>query len=906
MKKTSIIIGLLFLLGVGGWYGYKSWQTNKSIVWKLLPENSFLVVQSTRLQDAAFQLHRGDLELKEVPLFNLAAKQIDLIRLLANDSTEADKFLKGRQITYVLQKNATNHFSFLAFIPVNAFDGSSWIESPSSNKVRITTHTHDGQKVLDVSNLQSETLFSYTVYKNFVVACTSGEVLENWIRYANSPLSATNTSRFEAVQQKSDLSLFIDSAVLISALKNEAAAKSDAGLLYFLSLLPQTESLHLNTLFSSKYPTLTSQGKKVKLEGYIDALNNQPTSPFRSLFYIPNNTAVMFRLGFTRPNNFVTSLKKHLDEISNDSINSARAAFNTLMNSQRRDSLYGYLDKELILCQLEPNNVLVKGQIILQQVRKNNQLEGLYKRLSIVFSKNNSLPYEQFQGIRIYDMNFHEFPAVLYGGLFKGFPKCYVAFFKNYVVYANDRQVLKDYLVDLEYERTWANSQVYSTFVKNSVKSSNFMLWVNSRKAKQYMEGSFLDYVFNNLNYDITEKLPFDQLVFQTAFKNQRAYSSLIFARTAKATNSKVLNKLFLQKETEAPQPIGAPFVVRNYPTGLDKILIQNSAFELQNPVYEENKRKILQLDGSIIDDIHSVDFLSIGRLQYVFATQRSLYVIDEDDTQRITSLQPMHLPDKHLIRSFQRLESGIEGSFRFLVIDTEGYLYIWNSPSQTPVQLNKSRPFAELLLPISEVEFEGKRHFLFTQATGQIGLIKENGVIPAPYKLDLKTKLAGPFFSVLNPEVGSTKLVGMSKYGELFDISIDGKTIKKNQLFRPDPAAFFRPRAEVNMHDWLLFRESETQFAILDKNGKELFAGKGLIPEQNNVQYHFLGADIQFISIKSGSFTTLYNLKGEQVGDKPIPSETPIKISLVDAYNKLLIYTYSNGKLQTWSLKIR
>ena len=109
-----------------------------------------------------------------------------------------------------------------------------------------------------------------------------------------------------------------------------------------------------------------------------------------------------------------------------------------------------------------------------------------------------------------------------------------------------------------------------------------------------------------------------------------------------------------------------------------------------------------------------------------------------------------------------------------------------------------------------------------------------------------------------------------------------------------------------MNNKDWFLFRESETQFAILDKKGKELFVGKGLIPKQNDVQYHYLGADLQFISIKSGNFTTIYNFKGEQVGDKPIPSDVPIKVSLIDAYNKLLIYTYSAGKLQTWSLKIR
>ncbi len=907
MKNRSLYLFVVIALLAAGWFGFRYWQSYSGTVWKYLPENSFFVLQSTRLQDSTFKSQRGGLELKEIPLFNLASQQVNFLRLLSKDSLQTEQFLKNRTITYALQRTSGGQFTYLIYIPLNAFETAGWLESPSSTKARISTHEHEGRKVFEVSNLRSESLFAYTIFNNLMVLCTSGDVLEDWIRFAQSPLNATNSSRFEAVQSKgSELSVFIDSAILSDALKNDAATKSDAGLLYFLSFLPATESFHLDKLFSAKNPTLTSKGKKVKLSGYIDVLNNQPTTPFRSLYYLPTNAATICRLGFKNSLAFTKTLRQRLSEVSSDTVNEARSSFTSQLSTSQLDTIYQFIDKELILCQLEPNNVLTKGQVFLQQVKPNANLEPFYRRLSIVFNKNREAPYETFQNIKVYTIDTPELPAVLFGGLFKGFPTSYVAFYKNYVVYANDRQVLKDYLVDLEYERTWANSQVYSGFVNQSIKSSNFMLLVNTRKAKQYIGSSFLSYIFNNLNYDITEKLPFDQLVFQSAYKNARAYSSLTFARTSTVTNAKVFNKLFLQQETEFTKPTSGLYTVKNYPNSLEKTLLVNAANELQNPLAETKKQKIIGLDGPIIDDIHSADFLGIGRLQYIFATNQSLYVIDEDDTHRYTSLPLVKLPNDKKIRSLQRLESGIEASYRFLVIDTQGYIYLWNSPSQQPVLLNKSRPFTDLLLPISEVEFEGKRHFLFTQATGQVGLIKENGVIPAPYKLDLKTNIAGPFFGVLNPETATTELVGMSKYGDLFHISLDGKIKSKNQLFRSDPTAFFRPRADVANRDWLLFRESETQFAILDKKGTELFVGQDLVPDQKNVQYHSLGSDIQFISIKSGPFTTLYNLKGEQIGDKPIPSEVPIKVSLVDSYNKLLIYTYSGRKLQTWSLKIR
>jgi hypothetical protein len=107
--------------------------------------------------------------------------------------------------------------------------------------------------------------------------------------------------------------------------------------------------------------------------------------------------------------------------VSSDTVNEARATFTSQLSSSQLDTVYQNIDKELILCQLEPNNVLTKGQVFLQQVKPNNNLEAFYRRLSIVFNKNRESPYETFQGIKVYTIDTPELPAVLFGGLFKGF-----------------------------------------------------------------------------------------------------------------------------------------------------------------------------------------------------------------------------------------------------------------------------------------------------------------------------------------------------------------------------------------------------------------------------------------------------------------------------------------------------
>lgn len=905
MKRSGWIVGIILTLLVASWWGFQRWQLYSTSVWKFIPTNTFFLIQSQHLQDSTYKVQKGGMDMRDVPLLNLASRQIDLFRLLSDDSTRSEQLLKDRQITYVFQKTSSGRFTYLVFLPLQAFQNYQWLEAPPSSKVRVTSHTHNGQKIYDVSNARSEPLFTYTFFNNFLVSCTSGDVLEDWTRFATNPLRTPGTNRFEhVVPKENELSIYIDNDLLTEALLKEA--DTTAGLIHFLSFLPTKEGLHLDKFFSTKNPTFTSVGKKIKSEGYLEALNNQKASPLKNTFFIPNNAALMYRLGFDNSATFIQKLRPQLNAISSDSVNQSRKDLLLLLGNARLDSFYRSLNKEIIFCQLEPNNVLVKGQILLQQLNPKNGLDAFFKRLSVLFNKNKGIPYETFQGSAIYKLDWFELPAALYGGLFKGFPKCYVTFHKNFLIYANDSQVLKDYLIDLEYQRTWGNTALHHAFLEKTLGPSNFTFVVNPRKSKDYIGTSFLNYLFTNLNYDITEQLPFDQVVFQSAYKSGRAYSSLTLGRLSKAASVKTLNKVFLQQEQAfefAPQGI---YTVRNYPSGLDKTVVATATNELQNPAFEESKRKIAQLDAPIVGDIYSVDFLSIGRLQYVFATEKSLNVIDEDDRQRYMTLPPIYLPAGRVIRSFQRLESGTEASFRFLIIDKQGFIYLWDSPNQSPIALNRSRPFADLLLPIQEVEYQGKRHFLFTQSSGQVGMISETGVIPEPYKLDLKTTFWGPFFNVFTPENSKNELIGISKYGELFEVALSGKVISKTQLFRTDPTSFFRARTATNNRDWILFRESETHFAILDKQGRELFSAKGLIADQNKVQYHFLSAEIKFFSVKSGNFTTLFDLKGNQIGDKPFPSEIPVRVSLIEGYNKLLVYSYANKKLQTWSLKLR
>lgn len=82
-------------------------------------------------------------------------------------------------------------------------------------------------------------------------------------------------------------------------------------------------------------------------------------------------------------------------------------------------------------------------------------------------------------------------------------------------------------------------------------------------------------------------------------------------------------------KTTIKNEIITGPIIVKNYTNNLNEIIIQDSEnilYLINNNGQVEWSKKI---EGKIIGEIHQIDSFKNGRLQYVFATKKSLYLLD-------------------------------------------------------------------------------------------------------------------------------------------------------------------------------------------------------------------------------------------------------------------------------------
>jgi hypothetical protein len=221
------------------------------------------------------------------------------------------------------------------------------------------------------------------------------------------------------------------------------------------------------------------------------------------------------------------------------------------------------------------------------------------------------------------------------------------------------------------------------------------------------------------------------------------------------------------------------------------------------------------------------------------------------------------------------------------------------------PRKVNRFRKYSDIQSPVVSLNQPGNRSLLVTQRNGLIFLLKEDGLLRTGFPVDLLTRTESAFTWSQNAETGQPELEGVTSYGELVRIDLSGKIIERRQLYRPEASSRFKTLFDQNSLDWLLVRTSNTKVAILSKEGNELFAIGNILPPYT-VQYHFFGVDNRFISISSGGYTSLFDMTGKRLGDRPIVSDLPVKLAYQPSYYKIFVFGRNEKKYQTWTIKIR
>ncbi len=903
-KRLWIGIGAVVLLAIG-WFGYRQLFPASRIVGSLVPPGALLVLASDRLQDTvSARVLRTQISLRQLPVFDEARQKLDRFLYSTADSATVLKFVSGRNIRYSLHSISKTTLDFIFYIPINASDKAflSRLTNPDPRQYRVLNHTFAGEKILDLVARGNEPVGSFILTDDFLVGSVSGILIENVAKRMHQSLKLTSAEPDFRVDGDHLAGLSVRPEVLQSLFGN-------VGSLVRLFL---PEELNLQFRQSASRSHLIGYAVD-QIGGRRDVaalFANQTPQRIQHANLIPQTTASLYHIGISDAPRFGQSLSKLLGSASSGFL---RERFKQIAPETK--ALYSALGSDILLCRLEsPTGSL--QQILILTAQNGKQLANAYQQVAYRLGAKTPDSPKSYLGHKVLLLNVPELPASLFSSLFSGFSQSWITQHGSSFIVANSEDAMQDYLQQLQRGAVWTADERQAELLNTTLRPANFTAFTRLNRGQTNVLINW-PLAWQNLldQPDPATGSPalanLENMAYQASYGNENIQSTVVLGRTTRRASSAVLNKVLLQKKTEFNAPlISAPIVTGTLSDSSAQFYAQNNAGQFVLVTPEGDKLVQNNTDGPIRSNALGVDFLNNGRLQYLFMTDRTLYIADPVRTFKKVALQAIPLPKGIVVSFLARPRGSQQRNMVALVAHQDGHIYALDRQRRTFVRLMTAPHKGALQLPFQVIVTPTGMDVLAIQSDGTLNHWRENGSqyphfpsrVERTNEEEPEIRFVGP--ALLPP--GQTQIRAITDEGQLLALTANGLVAKRTQLYRPVRNGSFRLFPDEDQTNWLLLRTTDTEISVLDQQGRRQFDVRALQSGGNSVRYHRLGAGIELISIKSGGFTMLYDLNGRIVNDRPIPSDFPVALQFDERTNELYILSGAQQAVQLFSIRLR
>ncbi len=653
---------------------------------------------------------------------------------------------------------------------------------------------------------------------------------------------------------------------------------------------------------------------------------------------IPQTTATLYHISVSDAGRFGRSMSRLLGSASSDFL---RDRFSQI--APATGALYQAINDDILLCRME-SPTSTPRQVLVLSGRDAHPLANAYQQIAYRAGARRTTSPKTFLGHKILALNVAELPASLFSSLFAGFPQSWITQHNSALVVANSEETMQDYLQQVQRGFVWSADERQTDLLTSTFRPANFTAFVRLNRAATTVSAAWPVAWQNLLDHqNPTEPGPalanLENMAYQASYGNQNILSTIVLGRTTRRASRAVLNKVLLQKKTEFETPlVAAPVATGSLSEGSTQFYAQTEVGPRSVGLRSVGPRSVGQFvfvtpdgdkislnnpNGPIRSNALAVDFLDNGRLQYLFMTDQTLYVADPGlaranqfrsstttNDRKESSLLAIQLP-KGLDPTFLILPRGMrQRNVVALAAHQDGHVYALDRERRAFVKLLTAPRKGPLLLPFQVMGTPKGMDVLAVQPDGTVNYWGENGIQHPhfPTRIERRTEeepdisLSGP--ALLPP--GRAEIRTITDEGQLLTMTTDGRLAKRTQLFRPVRSGSFQLLPDEEQTNWLLLLTTDTEVAVLDQQGQRRFEVRALRSGRNTVRYHRLGAGLALISVQSAGFTTLYDLNGRIVGDRPIPGDFPVALQFDERTNELYVLSGAGRVVQLFSIRIR
>lgn len=894
------------VLALLGWFGYQYWATAQQSIARYVPTDALLIVESRDLQRGGASTPNappGGLSIRQLPLFATAADRLQQVVATGLDSGGAARFLDRKKIRYSLHPVTRDVLDFIFYVPVA--DNQSLIEQlqqPDPNRFRVLSRQYEGLTIYNLRDLTNRSYGFYLLHNNCLIGSPSGVLAENVARHLRKTVPSTGVTFPDSPENLA--TLFVRTETLDQLLMDQAIPGRAVSRSLLRVFLPQTMTLQFRRSASPRQWLGFASDEVGDRQAVANLFTGQMPHRIRSGNLIPSRVATLYHVGLSDSPRFGKALVNLMEEADNEGLKGRVERSDDLL-----PDFYAALAGDLLLCRFEASSEAT-GQIVVLEATDVRRLSQIIQKIAYRLGASRSGAPRSFLGHQLLPLSISELPATLLSTLFTGFQQTWITQHDKYVILGNSEAALQTYLTQLNSGAVWTSNPRLAQLLNQTLRPAHLTTFTQLNRS-----GLSVTQHWPAAWQSLLGPLPFgpvENLAYQATYGDDHILSTVVLGRTTRQADTTILNKLLLRKRIPFNASlIASPVVVGRLSDPSAQIWAQNSS--RQFVLLTTDKDKIVQdtTDGPIRSNVIGVDWRNNGQLQYLFLTDRSLYVADLGN--RTVQLQRISRPpglEASLISRFS-------GSAQLpdvvaLIAHADGSIYGLDRRQQKLNQLFISRKPAPLLLPFQVIN-QGQHatvlglqtNRLLNRWTDQGGKAGADQTPPFPALLDLKsdsTHFSGPALWL----PAEDRIVTITSAGELLSLNANGVVTKRRQLYRPLRGGQFRLFPDAEQTGYVLLRTTDTDVAVLDAEGNRQVELRNLRPEETHLQYHRLGNGVAVLAVKSGNFTTLYTLTGQRIGDRPIPSLFPVTLQYDAQTNELYIVSSIQKAVQVFTIRLQ
>ncbi len=562
---------------------------------------------------------------------------------------------------------------------------------------------------------------------------------------------------------------------------------------------------------------------------------------------------------------------------------------------------YNFNDEELFkiiktgLCHIEFLDKTTESSLIFINMSDVNQALNVFNTISenVAIAKGDSVYIEKYGSFQIQEIVLTDFPKMLLGSQFGGFETTFYMILDDNLVLSNSIETLKKLVNSLENENTWARSVKFNSFITGGLEETNLSYYYNLQRIWPRLANGFKEkWKKKNIeNIAISKSLNFASVQFSRVDDNY--YTNIALQFEPKISSIEKASFNYTQRLAFENQLITKPYVVKNHNTNSLEVLVQDSLNNIHLISTEGEKLWSVDLQNRIVGKIDQIDFYKNKKLQYLFASENSIYLMD-----RIGGMVEQYpIKVDYKIQDVIAVDYDNSKNYRFLTYDDRGNLYLYNKEGKLLEGWNPKKLTNRLASKPFHIRVRGKDCFVALQQDGQLFLFNRKGELKKGFPLKLDARFDGDVFVEMGIDYSKTYLHLVSRNGRLFKVNLNGEIIKTEELYKQSVDTRFKIITDALGKSFVIARQEGNRLVIIDKELNEVLSKDYLDSNDLNIQFYLFGPEkhVYVVTDPVQGFTYLYDKKGDLISSTPLDSDKEIGILYSESKDEFTVYSVSD-----------